>query len=513
LTIVTSLTRRFALVLVAVLAALVPASSGGAQERAIPVMVQTVPALTGVGFSVDDDDFSSDATGLALVTVQQPGGYQVSVGDSQVDPDTRFTFVRWGDGIEEPERRVSVSSFTYLQAGFQVSHRVDFRFSDAAGGSLADGIDSFVLTDSAGRDVELSGGSAHWLETNRLIFSPDGLKSRRLTYHIREVVVDGRRIEPVSASGFSPTEESWEVSLPVGLGSNGEDRGQGGEGSGGAGESASMNVLGLVLVAGLLLMAIAVGLPANRRVLKRFLPSATPRFVTLIPHEASHRESISRLRATSRESISRLRATSRESISRLRATSRESISRLRATSRESISRLRATSRESISRLRATSRESISRLRATSRESISRLRATSRESISRLRATCEPILARVAARPRMTTAIVRGRFVRRPPRQVSELVRVRLKDGRTIEGWTDHEVEKDHVAVRLAQIDRVRDQSGRSVGSTPRDAFVLQSQIATLEVLVTSAEGPIVTREEENEEARVIDLRAEDARRE
>ena len=397
----------------AVLAALVPASSGGAQERAIPVMVQTVPALTGVGFSVDDDDFSSDATGLALVTVQQPGGYQVSVGDSQVDPDTRVTFVRWGDGIEEPERRVSVSSFTYLQAGFQVSHRVDFRFSDAAGGSLADGIDSFVLTDSAGRDVELSGGSAHWLETNRLIFSPDGLKSRRLTYHIREVVVDGRRIEPVSASGFSPTEESWEVSLPVGLGTNGEDRGQGGEGSGGAGGSASTNVLGLVLVAGLLLMAIAAGLPANRRVLKRFLPSAT----------------------------------------------------------------------------------------------------SRESISRLRATCEPILAKVAARPRMTTAIVRGRFVRRPPRQVSELVRVRLKDGRTIEGWTDHEVEKDHVAVRLAQIDRVRDQSGRSVGSTPRDAFVLQSQIATLEVLVTSAEGPIVTREEENEEARVIDLREEDARRE
>ncbi len=452
----------------AVLAALVPASSGGAQERAIPVMVQTVPALTGVGFSVDGDDFSSDATGLALVTVQQPGGYQVSVGDSQVDPDTRVTFVRWGDGIEEPERRVSVSSFTYLQAGFQVSHRVDFRFSDAAGGSLADGIDSFVLTDSAGRDVELSGGSAHWLETNRLISSPDGLKSRRLTYHIREVVVDGRRIEPVSASGFSPTEESWEVSLPVGLGTNGEDRGQGGEGSGGAGESASMNVLGLVLVAGLLLMAIAVGLPANRRVLKRFLPSATPR---------------------------------------------ESISRLRATSRESISRLRATSRESISRLRATSRESISRLRATSRESTSRLRATSRESTSRLRATCEPILAKVAARPRMTTAIVRGRFVRRPPRQVSELVRVRLKDGRTIEGWTDHEVEKDHVAVRLAQIDRVRDQSGRSVGSTPRDAFVLQSQIATLEVLVTPAEGPIVTREEENEEARVIDLREEDARRE
>ncbi|MGI8514669.1 MAG: hypothetical protein ACR2NT_05925, partial [Acidimicrobiia bacterium] len=290
MTIVTSLTRRFALVLVAVLAALVPASSGGAQERAIPVMVQTVPALTGVGFSVDDDDFSSDATGLALVTVQQPGGYQVSVGDSQVDPDTRVTFVRWGDGIEEPERRVSVSSFTYLQAGFQVSQRVDFRFSDAAGGSLADGIDSFVLTDSAGRDVELSGGSAHWLETNRLIFSPDGLKSRRLTYHIREVVVDGRRIEPVSASGFSPTEESWEVSLPVGLGTNGEDRGQGGEGSGGAGGSASTNVLGLVLVAGLLLMAFAVGLPANRRVLKRFLPSATSR------------ESISRLRATSRES-------------------------------------------------------------------------------------------------------------------------------------------------------------------------------------------------------------------
>ena len=413
MTIFTPLTRRFALVLVAVLAALVPASSGGAQERAIPVMVQTVPALTGVGFSVDDDDFSSDATGLALVTVQQPGGYQVSVGNSQVDPDTRVTFVRWGDGIEEPERRVSVSSFTYLQAGFQVSQRVDFRFSDAAGGSLADGIDSFVLTDSAGRDVELSGGSAHWLETNRLIFSPDGLKSRRLTYHIREVVVDGRRIEPVSASGFSPTEESWEVSLPVGLGTNGEDRGQGGEGSGGAGGSASTNVLGLVLVAGLLLMAIAAGLPANRRVLKRFLPSAT----------------------------------------------------------------------------------------------------SRESISRLRATCEPILAKVAARPRMTTAIVRGRFVRRPPRQVSELVRVRLKDGRTIEGWTDHEVEKDHVAVRLAQIDRVRDQSGRSVGSTPRDAFVLQSQIATLEVLVTSAEGPVVTREEENEEARVIDLRAEEARRE
>ena len=424
MTIFTPLTRRFALVLVAVLAALVPASSGGAQERAIPVMVQTVPALTGVGFSVDGEDLSSDATGLALVTVEQPGDYQVSVGDSQVDPDTRVTFVRWGDGIEEPERRVSVSSFTYLQAGFQVSQRVDFRFSDAAGGSLADGIDSFVLTDSAGRDVELSGGSAHWLETNRLISSPDGLKSRRLTYHIREVVVDGRRIEPVSASGFSPTEESWEVSLPVGLGTNGEDRGQGGEGSGGAGGSASTNVLGLVLVAGLLLMAIAVGLPANRRVLKRFLPSAT-----------------------------------------------------------------------------------------SRESTSRLRATSRESISRLRATCEPILAKVAARPRMTTAIVRGRFVRRPPRRVSELVRVRLKDGRTIEGWTDHEVEKDHVAVRLAQIDRVRDQSGRSVGSTPRDAFVLQSQIATLEVLVTSAEGPIVTREEENEEARVIDLRAEEARRE
>ncbi len=412
-----------------VLAALVPASSGGAQERAIPVMVQTVPTLGGVGFSVDGEDFSSDASGLALVTVQQPGGYQVSVGDSQVDPDMRVTFVRWGDGIEELERRVSVSSFTYLQAGFQISHLVTFRFSDATGLSLQEDIDSIVLGDSLGQEVEFSGDSSRWLETNRLIPSSDGLRSRRITYRIQEVVVDGRRVVPVDERDFSPTEESWEVSLPVGSGTNGEDLQQDAEGPAGEGSGASMNVLGLVIAAGLLI-AIAVGFLASRKALLQ-------RHSRVVP---------------------------------------------------------------------------------------------RRSIPDLRKTLAPMLKKQVARVGTGTSVVKGRFPRRSTREVSEpmrvrlkdrfsrrstrevseLVRVRLKDGRTIEGWTDPQAEKDQLAVRLVHIDRVRDQVGRSVGSTPRDAFVLQSQIATLEVLMTSNEGPILIQREEDVGSRVIDLREEDA---
>ena len=85
----------------------------------------------------------------------------------------------------------------------------------------------------------------------------------------------------------------------------------------------------------------------------------------------------------------------------------------------------------------------------------------------------------------------------------------MKSGHTIEGWTDPYVAKDREALRLVSVTRVLDKAGQPIPFQPRDAFVLRSRIASLEILMTSQEGPrVLLPPDEEHEAEVIDLREE-----
>ena len=59
--------------------ALVPGTRALAQGREIPFMVQTVPKLPGIRFSLNGHIFTSDKHGLTLTGVSNPETYQLEV--------------------------------------------------------------------------------------------------------------------------------------------------------------------------------------------------------------------------------------------------------------------------------------------------------------------------------------------------------------------------------------------------------------------------------------------------
>jgi len=365
-------------------------------------MVQTVPPMANVEVSVDGVSSRTDASGVALVTVEEPGNYELSIRSESTDPDARVSFALWSDGSTAPNRVVDVSSFTFLQAGFSISRKVDFRILDDAGRPIDRPIDSVAIVDDAGRERPLKGDTASWVPSNRLVSESDELTSQPLSWRIARVVVEGKSIDRIDAE-YSAGEGLWSVRLDPDSASSGvvgvED-----DQSGGGAEP--INYLYPIIVAILLGgTAILILVLARRR--------------------AGHRRS--------------------------------------------------------------------------RGSVTPLSAR----LGRRLRVARPKKVDLGARPKLAVARLRRRLHR--TRSTTELLRVRLKSGHTIEGWTDPDILEDREALRLVSVTRVLDKWGLPIPFQPRDAFVLRSRIASLKILMTSEEGPLGLVQPEDE-ARVIDLR-------
>jgi hypothetical protein len=217
--------RRRAAVLAAavVTATATPARAGvatlEAQDLNIPVMIQTVPSLPGMRFWLGGREFVADSHGLALITVGSPGSYSLRAEtDRALAWDGRARFVRWSDGSLESLRAVSVHSFTYLEAGFEVSYEVVPRFVDEAGDPLGpDAVRGITVLDAAGNSATWRPGRPLRLVATRPVATQDDLRVEAVSYAIESMVLQDQRVPGPAQAPFSPSagRRAWIVEVAL----------------------------------------------------------------------------------------------------------------------------------------------------------------------------------------------------------------------------------------------------------------------------------------------------------
>jgi len=189
-----------------------------AQEVApyLPVTIQAVPPLEGVRLLLDGRRLTTDHNGLALARLRRPGSHNLTAPDLQrVEPGVRVHFAHWSDGDFPSVRRLSVTTFTSLEVGFDVSYPTPVNFVSTAGDPIAaEGIDSLTIIDDRDTGYSLATDGPQWLPGSRARESGGSIRSEEISYAVDAVVAGGRdRLAP-GQPRFSPSrEQSWDIVL------------------------------------------------------------------------------------------------------------------------------------------------------------------------------------------------------------------------------------------------------------------------------------------------------------
>ena len=215
------MTRLVVAAAAALLLTLAPSSTqaprGKAQDVApyLPVTIQAVPPLEGIRFAVDGRTMTTDHNGLALARLRRPGAHNLTAPDFQrVAPGVRVQFAKWSDGEYPSVRKLSVTTFTSLEAGFDVSYATPVSFVSRAGDPLSpDGIDSVTIMDN--RDTGYSLASTdrpQWLAGSRALLIGGSLRTQPISY-VADVVLVGGRDRLISGQPrFRPApRRSWRI--------------------------------------------------------------------------------------------------------------------------------------------------------------------------------------------------------------------------------------------------------------------------------------------------------------
>ena len=175
-----------------------PAGAAPARQlRPHTLIVQVVPPMAGVAFTLDGQGFVSNARGLASATVLGVGTRRLSVQVPPAGPAVRFTFERWSGGGSDQystTRDVDLGgSVTRMVAGFGTAVPVGWRFVDGQGQPVPNqAVQAVALKDDTGGRYRLAGEGAHWLPARRVIRGNSGqVTARPLTYSVESVLVDG----------------------------------------------------------------------------------------------------------------------------------------------------------------------------------------------------------------------------------------------------------------------------------------------------------------------------------
>jgi hypothetical protein len=193
-----------------------------APDTDIPLMIQTVPAKSGVEFALEGRTFSSDDHGLALITVPSPGTYTLSVVEPKDGPNIRTQFAHWSDGSSSAQRSITIRTFTYLEAGFDVSRRTHFAFSTPDGTAVDPGrIESIAVTSSDGTSRKLPGGSPAWFKALTTSLQGGRLKLRRLSYRISEALIGGENVLQTQRQIIPAQSDEWTVEISPQTGATG----------------------------------------------------------------------------------------------------------------------------------------------------------------------------------------------------------------------------------------------------------------------------------------------------
>jgi len=190
----------------------VPADAAPARRlQPHTLVIQVVPAMAGVAFTLDGQGFVSDARGLASTTVLGVGTRRLSVRVPAARPGMRYAFERWsGGGGDEfgAARDVDLGGrVTRLVAGFGTACLVGWRFTDGQREPIPNrAVQAVTLRDDAGGLYRLAGEGSHWLPARRVVRENSGkVSARQLDYTVESVTVEGANAVFRSQQRFRPT--------------------------------------------------------------------------------------------------------------------------------------------------------------------------------------------------------------------------------------------------------------------------------------------------------------------
>jgi phospholipase C len=169
-----------------------PAPVPAAAPALVPPVIQTVPAVPGMPFSLEGVRFFADSEGRAYPPFSGARG-SLRVLDAELGPGARAAFDRWYRG-----RAI---------AAINLFHRVRPSFVDLSGERVDPRVvRSVTLQGSQGRRHVFAGGGPLWLQGNRVVPESRGRRSTTLTYSAERVVVGGSNVVRRGQQRFVPRE-------------------------------------------------------------------------------------------------------------------------------------------------------------------------------------------------------------------------------------------------------------------------------------------------------------------
>ncbi len=193
-------------------------ANGSATVTVLPstVKVQTIPALPGITFQMDGNQFVSGADGSASVVVDKIGIYRLDVLlNLYNNPSKEVLFGRWTEESYLPFREVQVPTDEVIQVGLNVFHRVSMNFVDLDGFPVdTNRISSITIKSIQGDVFVLRNGDPIWLPASRTARRLTGLEETDLLYSVISVVVDGSNVVNSAQQRFyALPDDNWSISL------------------------------------------------------------------------------------------------------------------------------------------------------------------------------------------------------------------------------------------------------------------------------------------------------------
>jgi hypothetical protein len=196
---------------------LAPASAGvWLQVLPAIIRVQTVPAVAGITFQMDGQQFVSGQDGQASISIDQAGTYRLDVLlDQYQNSSQQIEFGRWSQESYQPSRDVQVPDNEVIQVGLNIFHKMSMKFVDLDGLS----VDSSRITSISIRSIQgdvftLKPGDTPWLPASRTARRQTGLEETQLLYSVNSVMIDGSNVVNSAQQRFYVnTDDTWTISL------------------------------------------------------------------------------------------------------------------------------------------------------------------------------------------------------------------------------------------------------------------------------------------------------------
>lgn len=161
------------------------------------LQVQTVPALAGVQFKIDDQVQTTDTAGLVQFSINHTGGYHIQVVPPQQQPgaNVRIAFDRWNNNDVSQYHEFKFPTHRALQAGFLLSYPVNLKYADKANQAVDPSRISLTRIRAGGTFYSLTDPTQAWLPNNLILHRVGGiLESKRAVYYLDNVTIAGANV-------------------------------------------------------------------------------------------------------------------------------------------------------------------------------------------------------------------------------------------------------------------------------------------------------------------------------